>query len=1202
MSDQSPFSSSPFSAEGSPFAPQGSPFTQDDPDIVTANVVTATPVASRVRKPWYRRTAFWVVLGISLFSAFMIAAIAIGLAWWTAWESEDITLLGKNLPDEIVGDPMTAPEPVGDPVNSAAVFRELPLNGDSHPDYPSIAALIARVQKACNEDDVGAFLREVHTSRYLAVVRQLYRTELSDLKMQRKWATAARSLRDSVEEPREFEDYTIFRIEKLRENERLVWLHLHLHGRGTDPYRFWIIRSGDRWKLYDWEYLERGRSDAYFTAVEWGQEGEAAESLLKFREEVARFLNAVDEGSGSYLLAQTSLQRAEAIVVPRRLYGTTRMDLAGCWRYLDDDRSTLACLARAESWAPYTPGLFLIHGRILAKQKRYAEALEKFQAYNRHVGPTAEVLRAIFECQMSLGKEKEAIETARQLIRYEASDSAGSTFAISALQWSSEEVRSTAKDLLWRADGETCLLQAIVEALRENSWTAREARIVADLLVAERPDWIGTHIYQAAGYLFEGNRDDGLALLTQAVLECRKLDKSEAEQTRHAISLIGRRGEVLGPLYRETGEAWIAEEVFENCGDWDERSLVASVARQALKKNPDNVSTRQALGVVLTMEGDYEAALRYLEPWPQSESSVDDADYDSVRSEALQRLVTCYIRLGKWRKLRELAYTEPIAETIVDLVTTLRKPSDIRRLLPVVQGDDVAEQCIQLWLMVRSGESDWSTLDLDMLVDADGGIGSSARALVARAHHELGRLEQIRQNPATRPLTGGAAWILRRCQDWEGLLRLSRNAPPSPDFPREELPLRAVLSNREIYLRMLLGQRRWKEALEVASMRFPNLRGALTSKTVLEVIQVAVRKKRPDVIEVLARQVGDEDRPLVLAARALLRGDSDLLDESLSRVEHRRSDIWKIVESYQGDDEIVRKWKLRSAPRMELWPGNSSSVAFLLLEEPMKVRDCLDERFLRRIFGENAKIEFLDVSSEVNAVAAEVDGVFRVSLISGPSDPLPITGTGDPVLDEAMKRQKYLARLSVEGRPRENHPDEWHLRAVQIAHGLRDKGVLAVAMHGGWLRPDELTGDLDEVPTTLAVAIWRDVDEPPSFAGPSYDASQWLRIRQEVWQVFWDHHEAIERGKGPPLIVEVPTIRSAISETVRLRILARGERDSPWASNQEFLAEVVDDLKYSWIPRKGDIVRIRWRNIAAWEYGDQRGTIRRRPVKLAANK
>ncbi|HHK41502.1 MAG TPA: hypothetical protein ENJ50_03700, partial [Planctomycetaceae bacterium] len=168
---------------------------------MTASVVTATPVATRVHKPWYRRASFWVVLGVSLFSAMVVAALVLGLAWWTAWEPEDITLSGKNLAAEMAGDPMVAPEPVGDPVNAAAVFRELPLDRDSHPDYTSIAALMDRLEKACNEDDVGAFLREVHTSRYLAVVRQLYRTELSDLKMQRKWATAARSLHDTVTSP-----------------------------------------------------------------------------------------------------------------------------------------------------------------------------------------------------------------------------------------------------------------------------------------------------------------------------------------------------------------------------------------------------------------------------------------------------------------------------------------------------------------------------------------------------------------------------------------------------------------------------------------------------------------------------------------------------------------------------------------------------------------------------------------------------------------------------------------------------------------------------------------------------------------------------------------------------------------------------------------------------------------------------------------
>ena len=270
-------------------------------------------------------------------------------------------------------------------------------------------------------EDAEKMRKYVHKDGFLD---QMVRSELCTLNYLDRLAIKA-TFDIVTDGPVGFEKYQISCVKQLDEDEVLIYMYLWGTDGGIREYCFWMRESREnqsraRWQVSDWESLRSGISEAaIFALLVEKQETPGIQNYYTALEINAEAFELIYDGKND--LAIADMERALQYQVHSRLQDSKDMSIgfgmatAYQWEKaieIFDDATN----AYATPGVKY--GLSLAHFRL----GNYAEAIKHADDYLRHIGRSPSAINIKANALHELGKNDEAIDQLKLLLKVTPDD------------------------------------------------------------------------------------------------------------------------------------------------------------------------------------------------------------------------------------------------------------------------------------------------------------------------------------------------------------------------------------------------------------------------------------------------------------------------------------------------------------------------------------------------------------------------------------------------------------------------------------------------------------------------------------------------------------------------------------------------------------------------------------------------------------
>lgn len=349
-----------------------------------------------------RRRRWWVWGGGCLFVTLAAACLT---AWLVAHFLGDF---GSSADDPVARWETTAEK-------QAALRRA--FDGRRHPlqdaDLPEIQRLLRRVAATASREDSDEFQKLVDTGRMVRRIQGHADVEWIDW-IERQ--VLASQIRTDCDPPGNTQDFRVVHLERLGDEHVRVFAYAVSEGMCGDPFQFWLVRSRDGWRLYDWERIELGWSEAAqyarlrIAANDWRYDGYEQGS-----EELVAADEAIDQDESD--AAAEHLQAAAGHSVPNIVADFWAYLVAIRWSSVDDSEQCLAWCSRAQN-PDAIPGFYTLQASHLQQTEQYEAALAAIENYERVAGFHPEVIRMKAGCLSELGRDEESLACWRQLVQF----------------------------------------------------------------------------------------------------------------------------------------------------------------------------------------------------------------------------------------------------------------------------------------------------------------------------------------------------------------------------------------------------------------------------------------------------------------------------------------------------------------------------------------------------------------------------------------------------------------------------------------------------------------------------------------------------------------------------------------------------------------------------------------------------------------
>ena len=349
-----------------------------------------------------RRTRRWLLGGGCLFASL----ICMGLAFWLL--ARFYGLGGPSANNPVVQWESAAEKQAG--LLRAFDGRRRTLQD---PDLAEIQRLLRRLAATAGREDNAEFQKLIDFGRMAQRIQSHAGVgRINWLERQ----ILASQIRTDSDGPANAQDFRIVHLDRPAEDHVVVYAYAVNTEVSGDPFKFWLARTRDGWRVYDWERIELGWSEAtQYARLQIA----AAHPHSDSYDEGSEKLVAADESTEEEKFDEAAehLQAAARHAVPPVVADFWSYLVAIRWSSLDRSDECLAWCRRAKN-PDEIPGFYTLQAVHLRQMERHEEALAAIENYERVAGFQPEVVRMKAESLTALQRREEALTCWRQLVQF----------------------------------------------------------------------------------------------------------------------------------------------------------------------------------------------------------------------------------------------------------------------------------------------------------------------------------------------------------------------------------------------------------------------------------------------------------------------------------------------------------------------------------------------------------------------------------------------------------------------------------------------------------------------------------------------------------------------------------------------------------------------------------------------------------------
>lgn len=1014
--------------------------------------------------------------------------------------------------------------------------------GASAAELRDIHRLLARVANACQSSDDDAFIACTDLN---LLVRRISRHPLVRDDRSFSPSTVKRELEEGLTTPVErMGEVSIVRVERgERDDLALVYAVDWDYGSATAS-RWWLVRHGRNWRLFDWERLDFEQS----LAERWANRDAIYDDPQRYNYTVLReAIDATPDAQGGRSSGQsrpTAVDLASFIddPLPEAIHDASMFDLA--WTLIGQGRPTDAIKAANALHRPQDhPGYLIIRARAHSDLNRYREALADAQEYERIAGPDPLALEQAANALAQLGRHMEAAACWRDMMRlapnhgqalhsycrlaepHQRTDLAA---ILAATRQPIEAAARAAQFAIYEDDPE--LLNELVD------FTARTA-----------PGSPAAIAIAAQRLAFEGRHEQAAAEFKRASEAEYRPDKRMQYFNEHLDAM--KEGGKLAQGYAAAADAQAAFDYLTAGWEDDEGDLSDAQLQELLsahhRRVPGDARADYLAGQLLMRAGDFAGADAKFQAAIDKAADEDKEYYRSGRIEALVRLergLEAYQTFGMTPEVfRSVASDLQLDQRWDELLKLIAKHK-------LTHPDDRWADYYEALVRREQGAPALALAALAQAQQGDEQIKSACRWLKRPLLIQAGRLQELIDSTERRASFLELARELAGREDWKRLdeLYLSQGSSLANDAEAVDVRTEA-----------LFGQGRYVEAAAAITARDPGQQPgdpATEQQLAERHVRCLLRQKKLDEARQVAQRAASElgwHKPQVMVALASgnLAAAGELLQNPTTRQAVLENDIDQDPElaSLLHHPELHDLRDQLTVP-LTITGAEIDEYLVLLFREPPPSSEQGWSARLARIGIEGARIRPIAGPEDGQRQSWLVEHEQKSLLVTigvgpyweaGPRQRLPRAGE----LAKALKEHHGYVVLEVgRGELDASQPEELALMRQLAAELCSEAGALAVA---GW-HPQETNWRLVMIDEVLADELHRGAflkDRPR--AGEAFAMSDRQRYPLEEAGESSHSEQAMRRRAAIKL---ARSVQRGTGEVVQVRAMMwRGHaREAPW--------------------------------------------------------
>jgi hypothetical protein len=733
--------------------------------------------------------------GIVLVSAAFLACLAVIVA--VIWGIGTLATTGRRAPT----DNQSLAEHWEEPAERLANIKRAMTSaevGASAGELRDFHRLLARVASAARASDREAHLSCIDLN--LLVHRISQHPQVRGNRDFSSWSIKS-ELEVGLAPFSQVGEFSIVRVERGNREDQVLLYTVDWDYSITTACRWWLVRHGRNWRLFDWERLDYEQSLAHT----WAIRDSIHRDPLSYNYTVLR--GAVDAASslpggryaGPRRAGGTDLASLIDDPLPAVIHDAAMIDLA--WALVGQSRPGDAIRAANSLARPQDhPGYLIVRARAHNEMNRHSEALADARQYEQAAGPDPLALEQAAMALAHLGRHREAADCWRSMLRLAPNHREALT---NFCRLSDPDQRGELAEILraTRQPTETAASQAQAAILQDDLALFKQ---LADFLEKAAPGSPAAIAAGAQRLACQGQHDRAAAEFQRAAAAEFRPDKKEQyfHQFLEAMTDAGK----IAEGYAAASDPQAAFDYLTSGWEEHESDLTNAQLKELLaahaRRVPGDGHADFLAGQLHMREGDYALAEAKFEAAIDKAADDEQEYYRSEQIEALYRLGRsreAYQRHGQtpsaFRSLARLMESDGQWDELRDLIAQHRRVHDDDRWADYYAALDYRERGERAMALqaISQAEQDEQLKSICTWLK---------RTLLIEASL-TGQLFASAENPQEEFLN--LARILMYRQNWEALDELLRNRPPQLEGDVEVV---------ELWSDVLFRQGRIEEALQ----------------------------------------------------------------------------------------------------------------------------------------------------------------------------------------------------------------------------------------------------------------------------------------------------------------------------------------------------------------------------------------------------
>ncbi len=639
------------------------------------------------QQPQPRRSSVWMWLALTVGGLFVCCIVCAGVMFW-----QMVNVLSGNLRSEMASLPGTdEPSLRNKQAEVTAAFNNDSV-GVGDVDLRSIQQLMDALVRATQDGDSVAFAQHVDTSRLLqemqagGVMKRLGFVEAGIINAQ---------LPQSLSVPAYWTRYRIVHVQRRNPNEAVMYGYFWDTGGESSEVRWWIVRSGQGWKAFDWELLQYGLRGSTELAIYYSYADDPGLDQYNRCMADVRAANQF-QADYEYASAAESLRAAESRSVLPQLQDDAALVVGFAWLRSGDAKQALENFRRVTLPAAAPGALYgqaLCHSRL----SQHQQAIDLAVKYEALVGSGPHVSQLKAEALTSLERTAEAAAEWRKLLKFDPNNfEALRSFGLAL----AEDEKDVLAEFVSRADDPPATAESLAEGFLPYGDTAAVQAMVT-LLRKLAPD--SPRVDYVLGLAAESDDDyEQAAELFQKAMNATTDEDQRLNYLYRYLNSTASAGQAVAGYEAAPDPAEAFNYLAGGYEDGEsvvDRATLEQLLEAHRKRQPDDPWIHYYAGLLLSEREEYEAAERELRAGIER-VGVEESEQEYLLDGLRYQMVSVLSAQGRHMEAYETI--EPPEETfrqIADICRWAGKTEELKQLVAAHR----AAQPDDLWLDLYDG-------------------------------------------------------------------------------------------------------------------------------------------------------------------------------------------------------------------------------------------------------------------------------------------------------------------------------------------------------------------------------------------------------------------------------------------------------------------------------------------------------------------